>query len=64
MKLALRLWWHNNVKRPWYNWRFTKSAPYQAWIAEGRDPRLFPRVGKIKKKHIAWAESVNARKKS
>lgn len=56
----MRLWWYNNVERRWHNFCFRHTATYKAWIAEGRDPALFPRAGKITPEAIAWARKVVA----
>ena len=49
------LWWYNNFRRHWNNWRFWLCYRGQ-WIAEGREPKLFPRFGRITQADIAWAD--------
>ena len=49
------LWLYNNVKRPlwnvWFRWRYMPE-----WLAEGRDPNLFPVAGRIDQKTYEWAK--------
>lgn len=60
--LKLRLWWHNEVKLRWHNWTFRFSPLYREWVRQGRDPRFFPRAGKITPAALAWAETVTRRR--
>lgn len=50
----LHLWWYNNFRRHWNNWRF-KRRHLAEWIAEGRDPKLFPRAGRVTMATLEWA---------
>jgi hypothetical protein len=54
----LSLFWYNHVKRIWDNWRWRHGALYRAWIAEGRDPRYFPRAGRLTPQALLWAKRM------
>lgn len=45
-----RLWWYNNIRRPWANWRLRRM-----WIQEGRPPEKFYGVGRISPETMEWA---------
>jgi len=47
---AFGLWWYNNVKRHWHNWRLKRM-----WEAEGRPTKLLPRAGAIRPDTWQWA---------
>jgi hypothetical protein len=54
MRDHLRVWWYNNFRRHWLNWRF-KRRHLAEWVAEGRDPNLFPMAGPVTVEMIEWA---------
>lgn len=60
MSERLKIWWYNAVKRHWNDWRAWRELG-PAWIAEGRDPAIFPRSGRLTPEAIEWAKSVTER---
>lgn len=54
--IGLKLWWHN-LWLPVREWRVRRQLMPQ-WIAEGRDPKDFPRAAPITRKAYDWAVSV------
>ena len=50
-----RLWFYNHIKRHlweiWFRWKYLDE-----WVSEGRDPRMFPRAGKISRANYDWAK--------
>lgn len=56
-----RLWWYNAVGRHWHDWRAWRALGPE-WIAQGRNPAMFPRSAKLTPKAIAWARAVVAQR--
>ena len=54
----LRLWWYNNIQRHWHNLILPLTPLYRQYVAEGRDPRFFPRAGRVTAETFEWAERV------
>ena len=52
----LRLWWHN-LWLPIRNWRIRRELMPE-WIAEGRDPKMFPRTARIDRAAYNWAAAA------
>lgn len=55
MTERLRLWWYNNVKRHWHNWRIRCM-----WRADPDRPRHCPQAGRITPETMEWARNVMA----
>ncbi len=53
--LGLRIFWYN-ICLPWRNWKLRR-----AWIAQGRDPAMFGKIGRFDKNTYEWA--LNAARK-
>lgn len=48
---AIGLWWYNNVKRHWHNWRIERM-----WKADPERPSICPRAGALGPDAYRWAK--------
>jgi hypothetical protein len=57
----VKLWFYNNVRRPIQNALFWVRYRKE-WIAQGRDPKQFPRAGRLTQEDLDWADEVSRRR--
>ena len=53
---AIGLWWYNNVRRHWSNWRIRRM-----WRADPHRPSICFKAGALGPEAMTWAHSAVAR---